>query len=113
MKNKVLRTIGNFPRCTPVRVLHTAFDFLYAYDCIRKLCRQQAEVIQNHEDEHIRSIGQGEARHRRYKSLKLYDRKGSVAKKKKKKTNNNNSGREAQGAWRQYELIGGKQQVIK
>jgi hypothetical protein len=33
--------------------------------CI-KLCRQQAEVIQNHENEHVRGIGQGEARHRKY-----------------------------------------------
>jgi hypothetical protein len=36
---------------------------------------------------------------------KDYDRKGSVAKKK-------NCGRESQGAWRQAELIGGKQPVI-
>jgi hypothetical protein len=44
-----------------------------------KLCRQQAKVIQNHENEHVRSIGQGEARHRKYKRLILdgglaYDR---------------------------------------
>jgi hypothetical protein len=46
---------------------------------ITKLCRQQAEVIQNHESEHVRGIGQGEARHRKYKRLKFggcqaYDR---------------------------------------
>jgi hypothetical protein len=40
---------------------------------------QQAEVIQNHENEHVRSIGQGEARHRKHNRLKLgggqpYDR---------------------------------------
>jgi hypothetical protein len=35
------------------------------------LCRQQAEGIQNHENEHIRSIGQGEARYRKYKSPKF------------------------------------------
>jgi hypothetical protein len=29
LQNKVLRTIGNFPRCTPVRDLHTAFNFPY------------------------------------------------------------------------------------
>jgi hypothetical protein len=44
-----------------------------------KLCRKQEEVIQNHESEHIRGIEQGEARHRKYKRLKLgggqaYDR---------------------------------------
>jgi hypothetical protein len=38
-----------------------------------KLCRQQAEVMHNHENEHVRSIGQGKARHRKYKMLKLCD----------------------------------------
>jgi hypothetical protein len=28
-----------------------------------------AQVIQNHEHEHVRSIGQGEARHKKYKNL--------------------------------------------
>jgi hypothetical protein len=41
------------------------------YDYITKLCRQQAEVIQNHDNENVRYIGQGEARHRKYKRLKL------------------------------------------
>jgi hypothetical protein len=36
--NKVLRTIGNFPKRTSV------------YDYIIKSCRQQAEVIHNHEN---------------------------------------------------------------
>jgi hypothetical protein len=35
------------------------------------LCRQQAEVIQNHENEHVRGIGQSEVRHRKYKRLEL------------------------------------------
>jgi hypothetical protein len=48
-------------------------------DYITKLCRQQAEVIQNHENEKDRNSGHGEARHRKYKRLKLggsnvYDR---------------------------------------
>jgi hypothetical protein len=30
------------------------------YDYITKLCRQQAEVIQNHENKNVRNIGQGE-----------------------------------------------------
>jgi hypothetical protein len=51
----------------------------YVYDFITKLCRQQAEIIQYHDDENVRYIGQGEARHRKYKRLKLggghvYDR---------------------------------------
>jgi hypothetical protein len=67
LQNKVLRTIGNFARRTPVRELHKAFSIPYIYDYITKLSRQQAEVIQ------------GETRHRKYKRLKLgggqaYDR---------------------------------------
>jgi hypothetical protein len=51
----------------------------YVYDYMSKLSRQQAEVIQNHENANVRNIGQGEARHRKYKRLKLgggqaYDR---------------------------------------
>ncbi|PNF17258.1 hypothetical protein B7P43_G05217 [Cryptotermes secundus] len=70
LQNKVLRTIGNFPRRTPVRKLHMAFKIPYVYDYITELCRQQAEVIQNH-DENVHNIGQGEARHRKYKRLKV------------------------------------------
>jgi hypothetical protein len=52
------------------------------YDYITKLRRQQAEVMQNHENNHVRIIGQGEARHRKYKMFKLgggqaYDRSRS------------------------------------
>jgi hypothetical protein len=71
LQNKVLRTIGNFQRLTPVRELHRAFNIPYIYDYITKLCRQQAEVIQNHENTNVRNIGQGEARHRKHKRLKL------------------------------------------
>jgi hypothetical protein len=40
---------------------------------------QQAEIIQNHENEHVRGMEHSEARHRKYKRLKLgggqaYDR---------------------------------------
>jgi hypothetical protein len=31
LRNKVFRIIGNFPRCTPVRDLHTAFNLPYVY----------------------------------------------------------------------------------
>jgi hypothetical protein len=62
-----------------------AYDFqtsilykLYIY-YITKLCRQQAEVVQNQENVNVRNIEQGEPRHRKYKWLKLgggqaYDR---------------------------------------
>jgi hypothetical protein len=39
IKLKVLRTIGNFPRCTPVREMHTAFHLPYVYDYLTKLFR--------------------------------------------------------------------------
>jgi hypothetical protein len=71
LQNKVLRTIGHFPRRTPVRDLHVAFRIPYICDCITKLCRQQAEVIQDHRNENVRNIGQGEAQHRKYTRLKL------------------------------------------
>jgi hypothetical protein len=57
--------------CTPVRDLHTAFNLPYVRDYVTKLCRQQAEIIQNHETRHLRGIEQGEAIHRKYKSFKL------------------------------------------
>jgi hypothetical protein len=77
VQNKALRTNGNYPRRTRVRDLHLAFHIPYVYDYITKLCREQAEVIQNHCNENVRNIGQ--ANHRKYKWLKLgggqaYDR---------------------------------------
>jgi hypothetical protein len=67
-----------------VRDLHTAFNLPYVYDYKTKLCRQQAEVIRNHENEHVRGIGQNEARYRKCKRLKLggsqaYDRSSDLA----------------------------------
>jgi hypothetical protein len=67
LQNKVLRTTDSFPRCTSVRDMHMAFQIPYVYDYITKSCRQRAEVIQNHENENVRYIGQGEARRRKYK----------------------------------------------
>jgi hypothetical protein len=62
LQNKVLRTIGNSPRCTLIRDLHMAFNLLYACEYITELCRQQAKVVQIHEDEHVRGIGQDKGR---------------------------------------------------
>jgi hypothetical protein len=75
-QSTVLLDIGHFPRCTPVRDLHTAFNVC---DYLTKLCRRQEEFIKNHENVHVHCIGQGEARYRKYKRLKLggdqaYDR---------------------------------------
>jgi hypothetical protein len=79
LQNRVLRAIGNLDRHTPVRDLHLAFKIPYVYDYITKLCKRQAEVIVTHENPNVRAIGQGEARHRKHKRLKLggghvYDR---------------------------------------
>jgi hypothetical protein len=71
LQNRVLRTIGNFPWRTPVRELHKDFSIPYVYDYNTKLSRQQAEVIRSHENVNVRNTGQGEARHRKYKRLKL------------------------------------------
>jgi hypothetical protein len=63
----------------PVRELHVAFRIPYVYDHTSKLCRTHAEVIVNHENPNVHGIGEGEARHRKYKRCKLgggqaYDR---------------------------------------
>jgi hypothetical protein len=36
-----------------------------------KLCRKQAEVIQNHQNPNVWAVVQAETIHRKYKSLKL------------------------------------------
>jgi hypothetical protein len=53
LQNKVLCTTGNFPRHTPTCDLHKMFKIPSVYDYITKLCRQQAEVIQNHNNENV------------------------------------------------------------
>jgi hypothetical protein len=58
--NRVLCTIVNFPRHTSVHDMYVAFEIPYVYDYITKLCRKQAEVIQNHENENVCYIGQVE-----------------------------------------------------
>jgi hypothetical protein len=62
LQKEVLCTTGSIPRRTPVRNLHTAFSLLYGDN---KICMKQAEVIQSHENKHVRSIGQGEARYKK------------------------------------------------
>jgi hypothetical protein len=71
LQKEVLLIIGNFPRRTPLRDLHMAFKLPYIYDYITKLCRQQAEVTQKHENANVRYIGQDEPRHKIYNKLKL------------------------------------------
>jgi hypothetical protein len=78
LQNKVLRTIGNFPSCTPVRDLHTAFNLPYIYNYIT-IVQATSKVIQIYDNEHVRNSGQDEARHWKHEWLKLgggqaYDR---------------------------------------
>jgi len=46
------------------------FKVPYVHEFITKLCRQQAEFIQNHENANVCNTGQGEIMHRRYTRLK-------------------------------------------
>jgi hypothetical protein len=71
LQNKVLSTIGNFSRRTPVRDLHVSLKIPYFYDFIIKSCRQQAEVIPKQHNPNVRNIGQGEAQQRKDKMLKF------------------------------------------
>jgi hypothetical protein len=84
LQNKFLRTIGNFPRRTPVRDLHMAFKLPYICSYITKLCRQQTKVIQNHENANVHNLEEGEPRHGKCKGLELgggqaYDFSGVIS----------------------------------
>jgi hypothetical protein len=72
---EIFRSLHRFTICTWLSNFHTYMSIL----CITKSCRQQAEVIQNHENANVHNIRQGEPWHRKYKRLKLgngqaYDR---------------------------------------
>jgi hypothetical protein len=73
LKNRVLHVTGNLDMRTPVHELNVAFKIPYVYDYIIELCRTQAEVTPSLIIPLVRSIEQGEARHRKYKGLKLGD----------------------------------------
>jgi hypothetical protein len=48
-------------QATAIRDIHFALQVPYVYDYVTKLCRQQAQVIENHKNVHIAYTGQGEA----------------------------------------------------
>jgi hypothetical protein len=50
--------------------LHKVFNLPYVYDYVKKNVLAK-RTHTNHENEHVRGIGQGEARHRKYKRLEL------------------------------------------
>jgi hypothetical protein len=80
LQNRVLRITGKL-----IHDMHMAFQIPYVYDYTTKSCGQQAQVIQNHENAHVHNIGhplvqycahvhnigQGDARQRKYKRLKI------------------------------------------
>jgi hypothetical protein len=63
MQSRVLHTVGDLDRCTPVRNLHLAVKIPYAYYYITNLCRRQEEVIQNHQNLNVQyyRVGRGHA----------------------------------------------------
>jgi hypothetical protein len=71
LRNRVLLTIGNFPKNTSVRDMHVAYQAPDVYGYITKLCRRQAEIIGNHENENVRNIGQGEPHTENVRGLNL------------------------------------------
>jgi hypothetical protein len=50
LQNKVLRTTGKFPRIIQITDMHISFQIPYLFDYIIKLCGQQAQIIQRHEN---------------------------------------------------------------
>jgi hypothetical protein len=60
LQKEVLRTIRKFPRRTSVRDWHATFQIPYVYNYITKLCGQQAEVIQNHDNEMFATLDKAE-----------------------------------------------------
>jgi hypothetical protein len=45
LQNKVLRTIGNFPKHKSIRDMHKAFNIPYVYDYIDRLCGLVVRVL--------------------------------------------------------------------
>jgi hypothetical protein len=71
LQNRVLPTTGYSPRRTSVREFHVTFQISHVYYFVTKFCTQQAEAIQKHDNKNVRNIVEGDARHRKYKRLKL------------------------------------------
>jgi hypothetical protein len=60
LQNIILHATGNLPRHNPIRDLHRPFKIPYLHEYGTQLCREQANVICNHDNINIRTIGQGE-----------------------------------------------------
>jgi hypothetical protein len=57
VRKKVLRSTGNFPRPIWFWDMHVAFLVPHVYDYITKVCRRQADIIHNHENENVHNTG--------------------------------------------------------
>jgi hypothetical protein len=71
MQIKFLRTIAIFQGAHQSAICTQLSNSRMYTIIITKLCRKQAEVRRNYENEHVRGIGKCEARQRKYKKLKL------------------------------------------
>ena len=58
LQNMVSRSTGNFPWRTQTHELRVAYRIPHVHDFMPKICRQQAEVIRNHDNESVLTIGQ-------------------------------------------------------
>jgi hypothetical protein len=72
LQNTVHCTIDKLSKTfTDHREIHVVFSIPYIYGFITRLCRQQADVIRNHENAYIGRIGINAVAHRKGKRLKL------------------------------------------
>jgi hypothetical protein len=51
--------------------MHVVLKIPYPQNCIIKLCRKQAEVIQNHLNQKYMQLDKKESMHRKHKRLEL------------------------------------------
>jgi hypothetical protein len=63
-------------RRTSTRDLHVAFKIPYIYGFVTKLCRQQTEIIPNHENVNVRNTGQAELNTEKNKKAQTWWRSG-------------------------------------
>jgi hypothetical protein len=63
LQNRVLRSIGNFPRRTSVRELHKAFSIPFVYDYMTKLSRQKSLKIMKMQMFAIRGLNLAAVKH--------------------------------------------------
>jgi hypothetical protein len=50
LQNSFLLTIGKISKWTSARDMHMAIKIAYVHDYVTKLCRQQADMTQSHEN---------------------------------------------------------------